>query len=79
MSHREILFSAVAQKTETPVMAVFGDEDQTVAIASAAELVALIPRAEVRIIDGGTHGLNYQRHEEVNPMLVEWFSSAVAD
>ncbi|WP_341197714.1 alpha/beta hydrolase [Hyphomonas chukchiensis] len=79
MSKREILFSAVAQKTETPVTAVFGDEDQTVAIASAAELVALIPRAEVRIIEGGTHGLNYQRHEEVNPMLVEWFSQAVAD
>mgnify|MGYP003635136377 CR=1 FL=1 len=79
MSNREILFSSVAQKTETPVMAVFGDEDQTVGISSAAKLVALIPGADVRIIGGGTHGLNYQRHEEVNPMLVDWFSQAVAD
>ena len=60
-------------------MAVFGDEDQTVDISSAAELVALIPGADVRIIEGGTHGLNYQRHEEVNPLLIDWFSRVVPD
>lgn len=79
MSNRQMLFSAVAQKTDTPVMAVFGDEDQTVDISSAAELVALIPGADVRIIEGGTHGLNYQRHEEVNSLLIDWFSRVVPD
>jgi pimeloyl-ACP methyl ester carboxylesterase len=79
MSDREGLFSTVAQKTEIPVMAVFGDQDTTVSISSAAKLVALIPRADVRVIEGGSHGLNYQRHTEANPILLEWLESDRAD
>jgi len=58
---------------------VFGDQDATVNISSAAKLMALVPRADVRIIEGGTHGLNYQRHSEVNPILLEWLSPDRAD
>jgi pimeloyl-ACP methyl ester carboxylesterase len=79
MSDRGGLFKTVAEKTTIPVMAVFGDADDTVDISSAAKLMALIPRADVRVIDGGTHGLNYQRSTEVNPMLIEWFSQAQAN
>lgn len=79
MSDREYLFSTVAEKTEIPVMAMFGDQDATVSISSAAKLVALIPRADVRIIEGGTHGVNYQRHTEVNPILLEWLAPNGAD
>ena len=79
MSDRARLFSTVSDKTKIPVVAVFGDADDTIAVSSAAKLVALIPRADVRIIAGGTHGLNYQRHAEINPMLVEWASGEAAD
>ncbi|KCZ92987.1 alpha/beta fold hydrolase [Hyphomonas johnsonii] len=74
MTDRARIFDTVAKKTSLPVMAVFGDADATVEVSSAAKLQALIPRAQVRVIKGGTHGLNYQRHTEVDPMLVEWFS-----
>jgi|AntAceMinimDraft_5_1070358.scaffolds.fasta_scaffold00045_22 pimeloyl-ACP methyl ester carboxylesterase len=79
MSDRARLFSTVSDKTKIPVVAVFGDADETIAVSSAAKLMALIPRADVRIITGGTHGLNYQRHAEVNPMLVAWASGLTAD
>lgn len=79
MSGRERLFSAVAEKTDIPVTAVFGDQDATVNISSAAKLMALIPHADVRIVEGGSHGLNYQRHTEVNPILLEWLSPDEAD
>lgn len=79
MSDRARLFSTVSDKTKIPVVAVFGDADDTIAVSSAAKLMALIPRADVRIITGGTHGLNYQRHAEVNPMLVAWASGLTAD
>jgi len=79
MSDRERLFRTVAEKTDIPVTAVFGDQDATVNISSAAKLMALVPRADVRIIEGGTHGLNYQRHSEVNPILLEWLSPDRAD
>ena len=79
MSDRADLFSTVSDKTDIPVMAVYGDADTTVEVSSAAKLEALMPRADVRIITGGTHGLNYQRHAEVNPMLVAWASGLTAD
>ena len=79
MSDRADLFSTVSDKTDIPVMAVYGDADTTVEVSSAAKLEALMPRADVRIIAGGTHGLNYQRHAEVSPMLVEWLNGATAD
>jgi pimeloyl-ACP methyl ester carboxylesterase len=79
MSDRARLFSTVSDKTKIPIVAVFGDADDTIAVSSAAKLMALIPRADVRIITAGTHGLNYQRHAEVNPMLVAWASGLTAD
>ncbi|MEM9939868.1 MAG: alpha/beta hydrolase, partial [Pseudomonadota bacterium] len=56
-----------------PVMAIYGRDDPTVLVSSAERLQALIPEADVRILDNAGHGLNYQRHTEVNPWLVEWF------
>ena len=61
--------------TDIPVMAVFGEQDTTVLIESSRRLEAAIPKAEIKILSEGEHGLNYQMHETTNPMLVTFFSA----
>ena len=73
MTGREATFERVAA-TAVPVMAVYGSADGTVLVSSAEKLRGLVPDADVRVLDGGEHGLNYQRHGEVNPWLVDWFT-----
>jgi len=73
MTGREETFTRLAE-TGVPVMAIYGDADQTVLISSAAKLEALMPGAEIRVVEGGEHGLNYQMHDLINPWLVDWFS-----
>lgn len=72
MTGREATFEALAA-TDIPVMAVYGEVDETVLVSSAEKLRGLMPDANVRIVQGGTHGVSYQRHGEVNPMLVAFF------
>lgn len=78
MAGRAETFARV-RELGVPVMAVFGDADATVQVSSAAKLQAQIPGADVRVLTGAGHGLNYQRHEDVNPMLIEWFAEPVVD
>ena len=61
--------------TGTPVMAVFGEKDTTVLIESSRRLEAAIPKAEIKVLSEGEHGLNYQIHETTNPMLVAFFNA----
>lgn len=72
MKDRRDTFAALAG-TGIPVAAVFGDADPTVLISSADELSAVLPEAQVHVIEGGDHGLNYKRFDEVNPVLTDWF------
>ena len=74
LTGREATFEALAQ-TGVPVMAVFGTDDATIRVSSAEKLQLLVPDADVRLVEGGTHGLNYQRHADVNPWLVDWFTA----
>ncbi|MCR9270940.1 MAG: alpha/beta hydrolase [Hyphomonadaceae bacterium] len=74
MAGREETYASLAV-TGVPVLAIYGDADPTVLISSAARLESLMPEADIRIVEGGAHGLNYQRHDLVNPWLVDWFSS----
>ncbi len=73
MTNREDTFQRLAA-TEVPTLAIYGDADETVLVSSAAKLEALMPGADVRIVEGGEHGLNYQMHDLINPWLVAWFS-----
>ncbi len=75
MSAREETFERVAE-TGIPVMAIYGAKDETVLISSAERLQGLIPDADVRVIEDGEHGLNYQHHQIVNPWLVDFFAGA---
>lgn len=73
MSGREETFARVAE-TGIPVLAIYGDKDPTVLISSAERLGSLIPDADIRVIEDGAHGLNYQNHKIVNPWLVDFFA-----
>lgn len=73
MTGRDTTFTRLAA-TDVPVLAIYGDADETVLISSAAKLEALLPAADIRVVERGEHGLNYQMHARVNPWLVDWFS-----
>ncbi len=75
MTGREETFTRL-EATGVPVLAIYGGQDETVLVSSAAKLEALMPSADVRVLDEGAHGLNYQNHKTVNPWLVEWFQGA---
>jgi len=73
MAGREETFARLAA-TDVPVLAIYGDADATVLVSSAAKLEQILPAGDIRIVEGGEHGLNYQMHTLVNPWLVDWFS-----
>ncbi|NQY96709.1 MAG: alpha/beta hydrolase [Henriciella sp.] len=73
MSGREETFARVAE-TGIPVLAIYGAKDETVLISSAERLETLIPDADIRVIEDGAHGLNYQNHKIVNPWLIDFFA-----
>ena len=73
MTDREETFRRLAA-TGVPVLAIYGDADETVLVSSADKLVTLVPDADIRIVEGGEHGLNYQMHSQISPWLVDWFA-----
>ncbi|MEM7639674.1 MAG: alpha/beta hydrolase [Pseudomonadota bacterium] len=73
MAGREETFARLAA-TDVPVLAIYGDADATVLVSSATKLEQILPAGDIRIVEGGEHGLNYQMHTLVNPWLVDWFS-----
>ncbi|MEM9226150.1 MAG: alpha/beta hydrolase, partial [Pseudomonadota bacterium] len=73
MSGREETYQRLGE-SGVPVRALFGDLDETVLISSADKLSVAVPAAEIEIIEGGTHQVNFQRYDEVNPRLVDWFT-----
>lgn len=74
MSGRDDSFTRLAQ-TQTPTLAIFGEADDTVAISSADRLAALMPAAEIIRVENGGHGLNFERHQEINPVLINWLQT----
>ena len=73
MAGREETFQRLAA-TDVPVLAIYGDADETVLVSSANKLESLVPDADIRIVESGEHGLNYQMHGLINPWLVDWFA-----
>jgi len=60
----------IIDESDIPVTGIFGDNDKTIHIDSAAVLKEIIPRARVRILQGGTHHLIIHRWREVHDALV---------
>ena len=72
LAGREATYRALAA-TGIPVAAVFGDMDPTVLISSADKFAEAMPNADLHVLEGADHGLNYKRHQDVNPILTGWF------
>lgn len=77
MTGREATFEQLSA-TRVPVFALFGALDETVDVASAEQMRAILPAAEIEVMEDADHNLNFERHGEVNPKLVEWFSGEEA-
>lgn len=76
MTGREDTFTRLAA-TGLPVLAIYGEADETVLVSSAEKLRTLMPEADIRVLAEGGHGLNYQNHQTVNPWLTEWFAETL--
>jgi pimeloyl-ACP methyl ester carboxylesterase len=62
----------IAQIT-VPTLVIHGDSDQILPMeATGGRMQALIPGAEMRVIDGGPHGLNWTHATEVNRILLSF-------
>jgi pimeloyl-ACP methyl ester carboxylesterase len=63
-----------AGDAEFPMLAIFGDKDETVHIDSADVFAAAAPSAELVIIENGDHAMNFRKSEVVNPVLLSFLS-----
>ncbi|WP_419912104.1 alpha/beta fold hydrolase [Hoeflea sp.] len=73
MEDRDAVFGSASKKV--PMLAFFGDRDQTIGIESEARLRRVAPHARVEMIEGGTHGLLYEMHDTVNPLMIDFLRS----
>lgn len=78
MSRRDATFAAIG-KTALPVLAIFGDADDTIHVRSAELLAALVPQAEVHVIAGATHHLNIHHWQEVHALMTAFLSVTGSD
>ncbi len=72
LTGRDDTFRALAE-TGIPVSAVFGDKDPTVLVSSVEKFREALPEADLHVLEDADHGLNYKRHQDVNPVLTGWF------
>jgi pimeloyl-ACP methyl ester carboxylesterase len=52
-----------------PVLLLWGDVDPISPVAVGRKLVALLPRAELVVVNGGTHDLIFERADDVVPHI----------
>ncbi|MBZ9628505.1 alpha/beta hydrolase [Psychroflexus sp. CAK1W] len=61
------------KKFDIPTLIVHGDEDQIVPIdVSAKKAKELIPKSQLKVIEGAPHGLMITHHEEFNSILLDF-------
>jgi len=71
MSGQDDRFRAVAAH-QIPTLAIFGADDLTVPISSAGRLAEAMPEAQIEVIAGGEHTVNFDHFPEVNTILMKW-------
>ena len=62
-------------KLDIPVLLVWGKEDQTFPFELSRKAPTIIPQAELLAVDEAGHIPHYERPEQVNPRLVEFFTT----
>jgi len=60
---------AFVAASDVPVLAVFGEHDQTVPASSAAALRDVVPAARIEVLDGASHALVYDDAARIAPLL----------
>ncbi|PIF01707.1 MAG: alpha/beta hydrolase [Propionibacterium sp.] len=64
------------RKIDVPTLVMHGDGDQNVPLAASSERAAkIIPNAQLKIIEGGAHGMNLTHSEKWNSTLLEFLKS----
>ena len=68
-------FRADIKRIHVPTLVIHGDSDQILPIeATGKRTAALIPSAQLHVIEGGPHGLNWTHATEVNKILLEFLA-----
>jgi pimeloyl-ACP methyl ester carboxylesterase len=68
-------FRADVAQIKIPTLVIHGDADQILPIdATGKRTAALIPGAELHIVEGGPHGLNWTHATEVNEVLLKFIA-----
>jgi len=68
-------FRADIAQVKIPTLVIHGDADQILPIdATGKRTAALIPGAQLHVVEGGPHGLNWTHATEVNKVLLEFIA-----
>ena len=68
-------FRTDVAQIKIPTLVIHGDSDQILPIeATGKRTAALIPTAQLHVIKGGPHGLNWTHATEVNKVLLEFIA-----
>lgn len=68
-------FRADIAQIKIPTLVIHGDADQILPIdATGKRTAALIPGAQLHVVEGGPHGLNWTHATEVNKVLLEFIA-----
>ncbi len=62
-------------RTNIPLLLIWGREDRTVPLAVSDKVKAIAPRAEFRVIDGAAHMPHYEKPETVNPIIIRFLEA----
>lgn len=68
--------SARVQGINAPTLVITGDADIIVPMENSRNLAARIPRAELRVISGGSHTFFIEQADEFNRAVIEFVSTA---
>ena len=72
----EVDYSEDLKRIDVPTLIVHGDDDQIVPIAASAEKAAkLAPRAELKVVPGGSHGLAETHAQAFNALLLDFLAA----
>lgn len=65
-------------RLEMPVHVIGAGHDVLVPVWKSRELAALIPGAELTVLEGAAHGCNLERAEEFNGAVLDWLRARAA-
>ena len=67
----EVEYQAL-QRTELPVMLIWGDADQTIGPDQIEVLQQILPELAIRIVEDGGHLVHYESSDKVNSELIDF-------